>query len=276
MLRLNNMLVKFTQFPNGETKMDEDSIDNLVQHDSENVLFFKYENDSDLIKLLFIKKYLDTKKAYVLLTVAYMPYSRMDRSENGSAFTLKYISNFINDLMFDEVIVIEPHSDMTLGLLEAATPYYITSDLLPAVVNEVNFDISSDYLFFPDAGAQKRYSKIWPGAKQLVGHKVRDFQSGEIKSLDVVGELPEDTSNCKVIIVDDLSSYGGTFLYSGNKLKKLGFNEIYLVVAHCEKSILEGELLNEDSPIKKIFTTNTIIESSRNAKLNVFDWRSWS
>lgn len=272
MLKLNGIELEFSQFANGETKMVERSIDIAFVQNVQNYLILKYKDDSDLIKLLFVKKYLDLKKAYVHLTITFMPYSQMDRSENGSAVTLKYTADFINDMMFDEIVVIEPHSDMTIGLLEAATPRFITHDLLPIVINEVEFNIDSDYLFFPDAGAQKRYGKIWPGVKQLVGYKVRDFVTGEIKSLEVVGELPKSPNLHKIIIVDDLCMRGGTFFESGKKLKTLGFNEVHLVVAHCLNTVYEGELLKDDSPIKKIFTTNTVIDSSTHANLNVFDW----
>jgi ribose-phosphate pyrophosphokinase len=162
---------------------------------------------------------------------------------------------------------------MTIGLLEAATPHYITHDLLPIVVNEVEFNLDSDYLFFPDAGAQKRYGKIWPGVKQLVGYKVRDFVTGEIKSLEVVGELPLLPNTHKIIIVDDLSMRGGTFFQSANKLKTLGFDEIYLVVGHCLETIISGELLKQKSPIKKVFTTDTVIDKSlASDKLAIYNW----
>jgi ribose-phosphate pyrophosphokinase len=180
----------------------------------------------------------------------------MDRVEGNSVFTLKYITDFINSLNFKEVIVIEPHSDVTPALLNNCRSVFPSFDILNNVMKEVNFNKDKDYLFFPDQGAAKRYGKT-KGFKQLVGFKERDFQTGKINKLQVIGDIQEQ--GFKVIIQDDLCSYGGTFLMSGNKLKELGASEIYLLVTHCENSIYQGELLKENSPIDKIFTTDSIL-----------------
>jgi ribose-phosphate pyrophosphokinase len=268
MIKLNHREIVFGTFPNGETIVNKEhfQLSNDIQ-----TLFFKYEEDGDLAKLMLVKSYLDDMLLdKVELHIAYMPYSRMDRSENHSPFTLKYVANFINSLNFYAVTVVEPHSDVTPALLNKCRPKYINFKLLPRVIREINFDMNNDYLYFPDAGASKRYSSL-KGYKQLVGHKNRDFQTGEIKSLEVVGEIPENPK--KILIVDDLSSYGGTFYHSANALKKLGFTEIYLLVAHAEHSILEGKLFKGDL-IEKVFTTNTIIDIRNDGyekKLKIYD-----
>ena len=89
MIKLNGTELVFKTFPNGETLVDGDAITALMAE--QNTLAFKYENDSDLIKLMFVKQYLDSRKVHADLTIAYMPYSRMDRIEGASVFTLKYV-----------------------------------------------------------------------------------------------------------------------------------------------------------------------------------------
>lgn len=254
MILLNGTDVKFESFPNGESKLLESSISKVSIYDL-NDIKFKYENDGDLIKLRFVKMYLDTFDVNTRLCIYYMPYSRMDRSENGSAFTLKYITEFINDLYFHKVYVVEPHSDVTTALLDSCIPLYKSFDLLPKVEEEVGFNRDKDYLFFPDAGAQKRYHSL-TGYKQLVGYKNRDFTTGKIESLQVIGKVPYSPESCKIIIVDDLSSYGTTFVKSSEALRELGFKEIYLLVIHAEDSIFHGDLFKH---IDKIFTTNSIL-----------------
>jgi ribose-phosphate pyrophosphokinase len=265
MILVNGEEIKFEEFPNGETRIVADSFpkEGYVIQD----IGFKYENDSDLIKLLMVKNYINQRQQgdYVYLTIYYMPYSRMDRSENGSPFTLKYISNFINSLGFKKIRVIEPHSDVTPALLNNAESIYINFDLLPKVMEEVGFDRELDYLFFPDAGAAKRYHSL-KGYKQIVGHKDRDFKTGEIKSLKVVGDI--DIFPRKVIIVDDLSSYGGTFVHSSESLRKLGVKEVYLLVAHAENSIFKGKLFDH---MDKVFTTNSILTQQNNWENKKFE-----
>ncbi|MNH33582.1 ribose-phosphate pyrophosphokinase [compost metagenome] len=106
------------------------------------------------------------------------------------------------------------------------------------------------------------------GYKQLVGFKARDFQTGEIKSLDVVGQV--DSSGFKAIIVDDLCSYGGTFMLSAERLKELGATHIYLLVGHCEKSIYKGKIPGSEL-IDKVYTTDSLLDKSEHEKIHVFE-----
>lgn len=256
MLKLNGEMVIFTIFPNKESKIAEDSINPTKTLGGPNVIEFKYTEDGDLIKLMILNDYLKEQllMSDIELIIYYMPYSRMDRSENNSVFTLKYISKFINSMNFKSVKIVEPHSDVTPALVDRATAISFTPQLIKMAAKEVNFNKDEDILFYPDAGAQKRYDKF-KGYKSLVGYKSRDFQTGEIKELQVVGDK-KLLKNKKVIIVDDLCSYGGTFVKSAKLLKQYGAKEIYLIITHSENSILKGELFKH---VDKVFTTDSLI-----------------
>lgn len=254
MILVNNVEIKFESFPNGETRMIHDNINELVGEEEFNKIEFKYENDGDLIKLMFLKKYLDR---YFMgenhLLIYYMPYSRMDRSEDYSPFTLKYVAEFINDLKFTSVSVIEPHSDVTIALLDNSTANYDNFEYIEVVKEIVGFNEDNDYIVFPDAGASKRYSKM-KSKNILIGHKHRDFQTGHIMSLELVGDM--SAGGKTAIIVDDLSSYGGTFVKTSEALREKGFEKVYLLVAHSENSIFKGKLFDH---VDKVFTTNSIL-----------------
>lgn len=267
MIKVNGQEIVFEEFPNGETKLNSESVVNSLLlissiytggYDSR--VDFKYENDSDLIKLMFVKRYLDDLNIdNVALNIYYMPYSRMDRSENKSPFTLKYVTEFINSLGFENVKVTEPHSDVAVALLNNVDAYYINFKLIQEVQRMIMFNHDEDYIVFPDGGAQKRYSKM-KAKNTLVCYKHRDFETGQITSLELVG----DTSRAygkTAIIVDDLSSYGGTFVHTANKLREQGFLRIVLLVAHAENSIFKGELFNH---VDKVFTTDSILSDKGN------------
>lgn len=256
MIKLNGKVVSFEKFPNGETRLVESEIKNNLNEP--NNVSFKYESDADLIQLLILKKYLDSLKYSSSLTIKYMPYSRMDRQENESAFTLKYITEFINSLNFIEVKIIEPHSDVSVALLDNVTAHYINFDLLPRVLDEVGFDDEIDYIMFPDAGASKRYSKM-KMKNVVIGNKNRNFQTGEIKGLELQGNF--NTSGNKAVIVDDLSSYGGTFVRAAEALREQGIEKVYLLVAHAENSVFKGKLFEH---IDHLFTTDSIITEEGN------------
>jgi ribose-phosphate pyrophosphokinase len=124
----------------------------------------------------------------------------------------------------------------------------------------------NDYVYFPDEGACKRYSDLFPFKKNtLIGHKVRDWETGKIQGLRISspeGYEFEDGHfmGCRVIMIDDIISYGGTLAYSADELKKLGFEHIYAYATHTENSILDpekGTLLKrlEDGTVDHIYTT---------------------
>lgn len=267
MIYLNNVEFKVTKFPNNESLIDFESFNNLK---NENVLELKlkFESNEDILNLMFIKKYLDEKypEKKIHLLIAYMPYSRMDREINKFSFTLKYIASFINDLTFDKVLVLEPHSYVTIDLLDNCT-YELTSvELAKEVMKEINFNKDIDYILYPDAGAQKKYLNEFSGYKTLVGHKKRNLQTGYIESLDIVGD--DILNNAKVIIVDDLCSKGYTFYMSAQRLKSKGAGEIYLSITHLENNVLNGELPLDDN-IKGIFATDSIYNGKLFGKLTM-------
>lgn len=275
MISIDGKVVDFSKFPNGETLFNHNSLDCLTGYIPQRV-FFKWEDDSDFMRLAMLKDYLDSIEVEPdELLISYLPYSRMDRSENGSPFTLKTITKFINRLKFKDVYVIEPHSDVSCALLDNASPTYINPLLLRHLVSKaIGFNEQFDYIVFPDAGAQKRYSKSITTGKQLVGFKNRDFETGEIKSLEIVGNIEGQVRNA--IIVDDLSSYGGTFIQTAKALREKGFRAVFLLVAHAENSIFKKDLFDH---VDRVFTTNTLLTEHKDNwttakfkdKLTVFD-----
>lgn len=254
MIKLNGKEILFEEFPNGETLLKKSELinSNIIC----DVVDFKYENDSDLIKLMFVRREL---KGDTLLNIFYMPYSRMDRSTGGICFSLKYICEFINNLFFDKVNVVEPHSNETISLLFNAKPIYVTPILVHELAKQINFND----IMFPDKGAYDRYRHMFTEYNIIYAKKVRDSTNGKIQSLDIVNNDCNRGKN--IVIVDDLSSYGGTFVLAAKKLREIGYRKIYLVVAHAEESILKGKI-QFSSCIEFVYTTNSIISKNLETK----------
>lgn len=272
MIKLNHELIEFKKFPNGETHLNgQQLLDSWNLLGDNNKVEFKYESDADLIQLMLVKRFLDeTTNKETVLYISYMPYSRMDRRVGTDVFTLKYVCDFINSLKFDSVYVVESHSDVTLALLDNCYALETGRNLFELVSEKIGFDKEKDYIFYPDAGAQKRYSKLGI-PNELVGFKKRNTETGKIDSLQVVGNIEPGR---KVVILDDLSSYGGTFIASAEKLKELGAGDIFLAVTHCEDSIFKGKIPGSDL-ITKVFTTDSIINESKHEKVEIISSLGW-
>lgn len=271
MVIIDNKKVDITNFPNNEVLIKSEQF--WKKSGETSYIRLKFEGNEDLVTLMFVKKHLDEKGVKANLSILYMPYSRMDRTEGQTVFTLKYICKFINDLNFEKVEVYEPHSDVTMALLDRAEQIDMTKILTDCAMQFLDFkEENNDYLFYPDSGAEKRYSKQIKYAKVLTGSKERDFSTGRINKLDVVGEMPKESF--RAIIVDDLCSYGGTFIMSAKKLKELGATEVYLVVTHCENSIHKGDILTTDL-IDHVYTTTSILEDFSNEKITIVSNLAW-
>ena len=197
------------------------------------------------------------------LYMPYIPNARMDRVEElAEVFTLKYFCEFINSMKFDNVIVRDAHSSVSLALLDRVISSNISSNITRVLhlLHEENAayqyydEMPCGVAVYPDEGAAKRYSKILDN-RYLFGVKKRNWQDGKIIGLEIHGDIPE--SPYYAVIIDDICSYGGTFLHTARKLKELGAERIYLYVTHCENSILKGELINSGL-LERIYTTNSI------------------
>lgn len=269
MIFLNEREIKFGIFPNGETHIPKETVQDIWINSDTNRIKLFYENDKDIMNLIFLKDHLDnmTPITKLVLVIPYLPYSRMDRTEGKTFFTLKSICKLINNMHFNDVIIFEPHSDVSVALLDRVTVVNSTMEL---VMNKVSLR-DDTYLVFPDAGAEKRYSKQTKWSKILTCSKERDFETGYIKRLDINGQVP--TLSFDAVIVDDLCSKGGTFILTAQKLKEIGAEKITLVVTHCEKTILDGDIFKTDL-IDEVITTNSIIkkEDVKNIeKIKVFE-----
>ena len=191
----------------------------------------------------------------------YIPYSRMDRKIKGDVFTLKYFCQLINDLKFDGVEVLDPHSNVATGLLDRCREIDV-SDFVGSVFCELDYKV--DYVFYPDNGACKRYSEILKlSTPYFYGNKKRNLQTGEIVSYELV-DCP-DIKDKNILIIDDLCAKGFTFYNAAQKLRENGAKEVYLYVSHCENSIYNGEIFKTDL-IDKVFTTDSILTNLEEAK----------
>ena len=256
MIKINGAEVELGHFPDGTFHLKPE-----INKDNPITICWHFEGNDEMCALLFLTKHirrLGVEK--ITLKLPYIPNARMDRVKNDNdVFTLKYFADFINALNFDKVIVLDPHSSVSEALIdriEVQTPKNLIRHVIARIGAINDFHSERPLLaFYPDEGAMKRYSDMSSMAYAF-GIKKRDWETGKILGLDVSGDshlIPHS----EILIIDDISSRGGTFYHSAKKLKELGAGKIYLCVTHCEKTIFEGEVF-KSGLIEKVFTTNSI------------------
>lgn len=239
MIKINEKVLDVRYFPSGELV-----IDGLISAKHNNVfkIVWNWESNEELLHLIFIVEHIKSKVTnnhnVFKLTMPFCPYARMDRvKEDWDVFTLKYFANLINGLGFSEVKILDPHSDVCMGLINNCVD--ISKSLRNRVIHELFKTLHVDYVCFPDAGCDKRLNDI--GLPSLVGMKSRDWNTGKITSLDIIGTEKITKESFDVLIVDDICSKGGTFYHTAKALKKAGANKVYLYVTHVEESVGDGE-----------------------------------
>lgn len=218
---------------------------------------WRYENDRELVTLIYLTKHLNAHGINkIKLFMPYIPNARQDRvKSNEDVFTLKYFAQVINSLNFESVTVLDPHSIVSEALIDRLVVQSPKENVRRVIGDIIRMEGTEPVMFYPDEGASKRYSGMVT-LPYAFGIKKRDWKTGTILGLDVSGNL-EEIKGKSVLIVDDICSKGGTFLFAAKKLKELGAVHIYLYISHCEKTILSGELITSGL-IQSIYTTDSI------------------
>lgn len=263
MIELNGRSVQTTYFPDRTPSLRVD-----IGAETTQTLTWLFDGMEELVVLSYITRHLQAAGKSVRLIMPYIPNARMDRVKNpDEMFTLKYFAEDINRLNFSEVVVLDPHSSVSAALIDRVkikSPWPFVSKALCSF--GPMFD-ATPVLCFPDDGAVKRYSNAML-PKYVFGVKERDWRTGTIQDLKIIGDVPADSP---VLICDDICSRGGTFVHTAKVLRDIGVNSIFLYVSHCEDTILSGDLLS-GGYVDRVFTTNSIFRKNH-PLITVFDVR---
>lgn len=254
-LKYNNEKIKKWQkqtFPNKETIYKR--LDKAIYE-----IVIKYESDVDIFDCFMLCAQNENVESVYF---TYFPYARMDRGNDNFSCSLDAIAGMLSPLKLN-ITILDPHSRKTKQYIEFLSKNKVSEKYIhEELINIIGF-VNSPIIHYPDEGAKKKYSKKYSVDYFSYGIKRRNFNTGRIESLEIVGDIKDKD----IFIIDDICSYGGTFTLTYEKLKEKGANKIYLLVTHCEDSILKGKCLNL---LDGVYTTNSIFTKSHE-KIKVLD-----
>lgn len=243
MIKIDGKEIILNKFPD-RTMLLKPDIDFSKYKDEKRItITWHFENNEEMVAVMFLTRHLQRNGIlFIDLVMPYIPNARQDRVKSSNdVFTLKYFAEFINELALNTVTVLDPHSSVSEALFDnlvIETPEKYIDKAIAKIYEKTNNEPLM--AFYPDEGAMKRYAGML-SMPYAFGIKKREWKSGKIVGLDVAGEI-DNIIGKNIIIVDDISSRGGTFYHSAKKLKELGANKIYLYISHCELTILDGEI----------------------------------
>ena len=212
-------------------------------------------SDDIMLLLLAVDALRNARIKEINLFIPYFPYARQDRvMVPGEPLSVKVMATLINAMGFERVLVFDPHSEVSVALINNVEVLDNHSFVMECLADKQNYLIVS-----PDAGAYKKIFKLCSaiGYKDeiILSNKIRDVSNGSIKNITI------DTSDLQgkdVYIVDDICDGGGTFVYLAEKFKEHNAGNINLIVSHGIFSKGEEALIGID----KAYTTDSIKEIS--------------
>lgn len=236
-MKINLNEIKHSIFPGGEVHVCLD-IDTIYRIGEAKEIFIsadRISSSDEVMKLLLVTDAIRncSNTTPINLTMNYVPYGRQDRvCVPGESLSIKVFSNLINSQNYKEVLILDPHSDVTPALINNCSVlnnhYRVYMTLR---------DISGDVtIISPDAGANKKTKDL---VKSLYNYnekvdlvkcdKTRDLKTGKISGFEVYAD---DLEGKTCVIVDDICDGGGTFLGLAKELQAKNAGDLHLIVSH--------------------------------------------
>lgn len=167
-------------------------------------------------------------------SLPYIPYGRQDRVCNqGEANSIQVMANLINSCNFNDVMIDDPHSDVTGALINNAI-IRSQHECFSSKWSVIKRNYLDALICSPDAGSNKKIIDICrkAGVESFIrADKIREVLTGQITET-VVYATEEEIRGKNVLIVDDICDGGMTFIKLAEKLKELGANRVGLFVTH--------------------------------------------
>jgi ribose-phosphate pyrophosphokinase len=219
----------------------------------------------------------------ITAVIPYFGYARQDREHlERECVSVKLVAKLLKASSITEVITVDIHNESCLG--ELAIPMKNIS-AVPELAQQIykdlglNKDTEGEFtIASPDQGGIKRaqlFAENFFKNKQNIGFvsikKERTLDKAHVsRAVELVGEIKDK----KIIMVDDISTSGGTLLNALELCQQNGVKETYSVVIHPDFAPGVAEKLQQ-SDFTKIYTTNSIEKTVDNLmfynKIQVLD-----
>lgn len=286
MITINRLEPTFATFPDEEVNVTfQPSLVDLLGETVD--IEWRFRNNDEIIKLGLILNLLDTYPQVedVYVHIPFMPYSRMDRHQAGyhNPMSLAVIMNILKS--YDEQVSFEIHYSTDDLHNPAALNELRNQGVMPRhfLINQVMVDYLATFMdihnirteevlvVFPDKGALTRYDvhnvnqidddsvvaflkKTAKGHSNImVGQKTRDFETHKITGYELPDEIPAGIK--EIVIIDDVISYGGTFIKLIDAIREKTELPINIITSHAENALWRGDLLLKRVPI---YTTHSL------------------
>ncbi len=223
-----------------------------------------YPVNDNLMDLLIIIDALRRASAQrINCVIPYYGYARSDKKDQPRVpITAKLVADLITVAGADRVITVDLHADQIQGFFNIPVDHLYSIPIFERYFKNI---LRSDELVVvsPDSGGANRARSL---AKRLncglaIGDKRRSGNNDQTELLNIIGEVKDKVA----ILFDDIIDTGGSLIKISKVLAEQGAKKVF---AACVHGVLSGKAVEniEDSPIEKLFITNTIPLSAEKMK----------
>ena len=213
-------------------------------------------NETLMEVLICIDALRRSSAAEITCIIPYFGYARQDRKASPrQPITAKLVASMLEEAGANRVVTFDLHAAQIQGFFRCPVDDLTAVPMMGQYFRRKN--LNPDYLVVvsPDHGGVKRARRM----AEILGCQIaiidkRRPQANVAEACNIIG----DVASKHVIIVDDICDTGGSLIAASNLLRERGAREIYVCITHGLFSN-NAALRIQDSPIKEVVVTNTIV-----------------
>lgn len=221
--------------------------------------------DTHLMELFFFCDALRREQARrITVVMPYFCYARQNiQHRPGEAVSAHVVIRLLESLGVNQIVTCDIHDEGSLGIFSVPVTHLST---LPSMAEEVKKYLGGDVttkntaVVSPDQGGIERartFGTALFGTRAfdlVVVEKKRDLDH---KHESVAAQLYGDVKGKAAIIVDDVTTSGGTLIHGAEACTSAGATRVVSAIAHHDLGPGAPQKI-QDSKIEKLFSTNTI------------------
>lgn len=263
-LRITLGEVEINRFPDGEVfvKIRE----NIRGRDVFIVQSICYPPNEHLMELLIMIDAMRRASANRITAVLpFYGYARQDRKDQPRVpITAKLVANLLVAAGANRLLTMDLHAQQIQGFFDIPVDHLYALPIMTKYLTDKR--LKNPVIVSPDTGAVRAsyaYSQML-GCGLAIVAKQRKGPS-EVEVLSVVG----DVEGCNAIMVDDMTTTGGTLCSGAAAVIENGAEDVIAMVSHATITPKAMSLIN-DSCIRELVVTDTVpVKCSSDMQLTV-------
>ncbi len=219
-------------------------------------------NDNLMDLLIMIDALKRASAQRINCVIPYYAYARSDKKDQPRVpITAKLVADLLTVAGAHRIITVDLHAEQIQGFFNIPVDHLYSLPTFARYLLSMN--IKDMVVVSPDSGGANRARAM---AKRLncglaIGDKRRSGNEDQTELLNIIG----DVEGKSAILFDDIIDTGGSLIKVAEALQKQHVKRIF---AACTHGVLSGSAVQniQESPIEKLFITNTIPLSKEAAK----------